>query len=157
MIGSDAPTYSDLEALVWIPRVIREALRLYPPGWLYTRRAVQEDRFGEYRIPAGADVFICSYLLHRHPDFWAQPEAFKPERFSVQQEAVRHRFAYVPFSAGPRHCIGESFAMTEMMIHLAVVAARVQPEPVANAPLALETDVNLRPRDSLILKLKSVD
>ncbi|HHJ16878.1 MAG TPA: cytochrome P450 [Gammaproteobacteria bacterium] len=153
----EAPAYSDLDAMIWIPRVIREALRLYPPGWLYTRRAVQEDHFGEHRIPAGSDVFICSYLLHRHPDFWEQPEAFLPERFSTQQVAARHRYAYIPFSAGPRHCIGESFAMTEMMIHLAVVAARVQPESIADVPLALETDVNLRPRDSLLLKLKVVD
>jgi len=154
---NEAPAYTELDAMVWIPRVIREALRLYPPGWLYTRRAVQDDCFGEYRIPAGSDVFICSYLLHRHPGFWEQPEVFLPERFAPQQVAARHRFAYVPFSAGPRHCIGESFAMTEMMIHLAVVAARVQPEPVADTALALETDVNLRPRDNLLLKLKAVD
>jgi len=146
-----APDWQQLEALVWIPRVIKEALRLYPPGWLYTRRSLGEDRFGDYRIPGGADVFICAYLLHRHPQFWDEPEAFRPERFAPQQEARRHSFAYVPFSAGPRHCIGESFAMAEMMIHLLVTAARLRPRPLAPGGVELEAEVNLRPRRPLYL------
>ncbi|MFQ5643403.1 MAG: cytochrome P450 [Thiogranum sp.] len=148
-----APDQAMLDSLVWIPRVIKESLRLYPPGWLYTRRALADDRFGDWRLPAGTDLFICSYLLHRHPDFWEQPEAFMPQRFAPQQEAARHRYAYIPFSAGPRHCIGESFAMTEMMIHLAVLAARIRPERAAVTGIELETEVNLRPRDNLFLNL----
>jgi cytochrome P450 len=136
--------------------VIKETLRLYPPGWLYTRRALGEDRFGDYRIPAGADVFICAYLLHRHPRFWDEPEAFRPERFAPVQEASRHRFAYLPFSAGPRHCVGESFAMAEMMIHLLVIAARLRPEPLAANGVELETEVNLRPRRALYLGFEAV-
>ncbi len=151
------PDWPILEKLVWIPRVIRETLRLYPPGWLYTRRALAEDRLAHWRLPAGADVFICSYLLHRHPDFWEQPEAFMPQRFAPQQEAERHRYAYIPFSAGPRHCIGESFAMTEMMIHLAVLAARIRPQVVEPLDVELETGVNLRPRDPLYLNFVAVD
>jgi len=147
------PDWQMLDTLVWIPRVIKESLRLYPPGWLYTRRALAEDRFGAYQVPAGADLFICSYLLHRHPDFWDKPEAFMPQRFTPQQEASRHRYAYIPFSAGPRHCIGESFAMSEMMIHLAVLAARIRPQTVAPPPVEFETGVNLRPRDNLFLAL----
>ena len=151
-----APDWDQLQALYWIPRVIKEALRLYPPGWLYTRRALGEDRFGDYRIPAGADVFICAYLLHRHPRFWEEPEAFRPERFAPVQEASRHRFAYLPFSAGPRHCVGESFAMAEMMIHLLVIAARLRPEPLAANGVELETEVNLRPRRALYLGFEAV-
>jgi cytochrome P450 len=147
------PDWSVLDSMVWIPRVLKEAMRLYPPGWLYTRRAVEPDCFGNYPIPAGADVFICSWLLHRHPDYWEKPEQFLPERFSPQQEAERHRYAYIPFSAGPRHCIGESFAMAEMMIHLAVVAARIRPQAPAALRMELMTDVNLRPREPLYLKL----
>ena len=146
-----APDWDQLQALVWIQRAIKEALRLYPPGWLYTRRAVAEDRFAAYRIPAGSDVFICSYLLHRHPAFWDEPEAFRPERFAPQQEAERHPFCYIPFSAGPRRCIGESFAMSEMMIHLAVTAARVRPQPLAARGIGLAAEVNLRPRQPLRL------
>jgi cytochrome P450 len=151
-----APTWAQLDGLVWIPRVVKETLRLYPPGWLYTRRAVGEDRFGDYRIPAGADLFICAYLLHRHPRFWDEPEAFRPERFAPAQEARRHPFAYIPFSAGPRHCIGESFAMAEMIIHLAVTAARVRPQARAVSGVELETQVNLRPRRPLYLGFEAL-
>jgi cytochrome P450 len=152
-----APDWQQLNDLVWIPRVIKEALRLYPPGWLYTRRALDEDRFGAYRIPAGADVFVCSYLLHRHPQFWDDVEAFRPERFAPEADALRHPFAYLPFSAGPRHCIGERFAMAEMMIHLAIVAARLRPGVPAAAELELETEVNLRPRRPLYLHFEAQD
>ena len=151
-----APDWERLQALYWIPRVIKEALRLYPPGWLYTRRALGADRFGDYRIPAGADVFICAYLLHRHPQFWDEPEAFRPQRFAPEQEARRHRFAYIPFSAGPRHCVGESFAMAEMMIHLLVIAARLRPEPLVANGVELETEVNLRPRRALYLGFEAL-
>ncbi|GMQ88895.1 MAG: hypothetical protein BMS9Abin09_0336 [Gammaproteobacteria bacterium] len=151
-----APDWKVLDSMVWIPRVIKESLRLYPPGWLYTRRALAGDDFGSYRLAAGTDLFICSYLLHRHPGFWEKPEAFMPQRFTPQQEASRHRFAYIPFSAGPRHCIGESFAMTEMMIHLAVLASHICPEAIAVPDIELETEVNLRPRENLFLNLTPV-
>jgi cytochrome P450 len=145
------PDWDTLDRLPFVAQVIKEALRLYPPGWLYTRRALQADRLGDHELPAGTDVFICSWLLHRHPAYWEQPDEFRPERFSAAQEARRHRYVYLPFSAGPRHCIGESFAMAEMMIHLAVLARRLQPEPVAAQTVELETDVNLRPRRPLYL------
>jgi len=151
------PDWRALDTLVWIPRVIKESLRLYPPGWLYTRRALSGDCFGTYQVPAEADLFICSYLLHRHPDYWEKPESFMPQRFTSEQEASRHRFAYIPFSAGPRHCIGESFAMTEMMIHVAVLAAQIRPDAATPPPVELETGVNLRPRDNLFLTLSPVD
>jgi cytochrome P450 len=146
---------AQLQSLVWIPMVIKEALRLYPPGWLYTRRAIAEDRCGDYRIAAGSDVFICSWLLHRHPRYWDEPECFRPERFAPQQEAGRNRYAYIPFSAGPRHCIGETFAMTEMMIHLAVLAARFRITSSVPDDIGIETDVNLRPASDLFLQLET--
>ena len=118
------PGWDTLEKLQPVAQVIQEALRLYPPGWLYTRRSLRGDRLAGYELPAGTDVFICSWLLHRHPAYWDRPDEFRPARFSPEQQAQRHRYVYLPFSAGPRHCIGESFAMAEMMIHLAVLAAR---------------------------------
>ena len=147
------PEGRDLESLVSIPGVLKEAMRLYPPGWLYTRRALGADCFGEYAIPPGADIFISSWLLHRHPDYWDDPDKFIPERFAGADEPARHRYAYIPFSAGPRHCIGESFAMAEMMIHVAVIASRVRPQKPARPEMDLETEVNLRPREPLYLEL----
>jgi cytochrome P450 len=150
------PGWDTLEKLQPVAQVIQEALRLYPPGWLYTRRSLRGDRLAGYELPAGTDVFICSWLLHRHPAYWDRPDEFRPARFSPEQQAQRHRYVYLPFSAGPRHCIGESFAMAEMMIHLAVLAARLRPQPVASQPVELEADVNLRPRAPLYLRFTPV-
>lgn len=147
--------WDGLRSLVWIPMVIKEALRLYPPGWLYTRRAIGEDRFGDYRIAPGSDVFICSWLLHRHPRYWDEPQSFRPERFLPQREAGRNRYAYIPFSAGPRHCIGESFAMAEMMIHLTLLAARFRITSSVADDIDIETGVNLRPANDLFLQLEA--
>lgn len=151
------PGWDTLDKLQPVAQVIKEALRLYPPGWLYTRRSLQGDRLAGYELPAGTDVFICSWLLHRHPAYWEQPDEFRPARFSPEQQAQRHRHVYLPFSAGPRHCIGESFAMAEMMIHLTVLAARLRPQPLAGQRLELEADVNLRPRAPLYLRFTPVD
>lgn len=141
-----------LEALAYTRAVLQEALRLYPPGWLYTRRALEHDQLGPYTLPAGSDVFICSYLLHRHPGYWEQPEVFDPDRF--RDDADWHRYAYLPFSAGPRHCIGESFANMEMLVHLAVIASQVSPEIQKLPDIELDADVNLRPRHPLWLRFR---
>ena len=95
--------------------VIDEALRLYPPGWLLSRRTIGPDTLSGYEVPAGTDVLLCPYLLHRHPRYWKEPDAFRPERFDAEHEAERPRFAYMPFAAGPRHCIGETLALYEML------------------------------------------
>lgn len=151
------PGWETLQHWQLVEQIIKEALRLYPPGWLYTRRALHDDRFGEYRMPAGTDVFICSWLLHRHPGYWDTPEAFRPERFTPEQEARRQRYTYLPFSAGPRHCIGETFAMAEMVIHLAVIAAQLRPMPLETQAVELEAGINLRPRDPLYLHFEARD
>ena len=142
-------------SLVYTRAVLQEALRLYPPGWLYTRRALDDDQLGPYKLPAGSDVFICSYLLHRHPAYWEQPEVFNPDRFIG--DADRQRYTYLPFSAGPRHCIGETFANMEMLVHLSIIAARVSPELQDIPGVELEADVNLRPRYPLCLQFRMND
>ena len=141
-----------LNSLTYTRAVLQEALRLYPPGWLYTRRALGDDQLGPYTLPAGSDVFICSYLLHRHPEYWEQADAFNPNRFLG--DANWQRYAYLPFSAGPRHCIGEKFANMEMLVHLAVIASQVSPEIPAQQGVELDADVNLRPRNPLWIKFR---
>jgi cytochrome P450 len=96
------------EGLRYTHQVLQESLRLYPPGWLFTRRALEADELGGFPIPPRTDVFICPFLLHRHPDYWDRPEMFRPERFAGEDAEERHRFSYIPFSVGPRHCIGEN-------------------------------------------------
>jgi cytochrome P450 len=99
-------------------------------------------------------VLLSPYLLHRHPRYWSDPDTFKPERFSAEQEATRPRFAYMPFAAGPRHCIGEAFALYEMLVHLYKVARRYHLTYVPDEPIALEAQINLRTRKPLFMRLE---
>ena len=150
-----APTLTEVEALGYTRQVIDEALRLYPPGWLLSRRTIDADVLGGYPVPAGANVLLPLYLLHRHPHFWKNPEAFDPERFAPEHEAERPRFAYMPFAAGPRHCIGETFALYEMLVHLYKVARRYRLKYVPDKPLELEAQINLRTRHPLHMRLEA--
>src|SRR5579864_5732496 len=149
-----APTLSQMEALAFTSQVVNEALRLYPPGWLLSRRTVAADELGGFEVPAGANVLLPLYLLHRHPRYWKDPERFWPERFAPEHEAERPRFAYMPFAAGPRHCIGETFALYEMLMHLYKVARRYRLLYIPDKPLELEAQINLRTRYPLHMRLE---
>ena len=139
--------------VTYAEQVLHETLRLYPPVWLFSRRAIEDDRLGPYRVPAGADLFVCPYLLHRDPRHWRDPEAYDPDRFTPEAEASRHRFAYIPFSAGARHCIGEGFAMVEMNQHLRMAARRFRLKYAGPVPPPAEFQVNLRTREDLLMQV----
>ncbi len=149
-----APSLTQLERLPYLRQVIDEALRLYPPGWVLSRRTIAPDVLSGYCIPAGANVLLPLYLLHRHPRYWREPDQFRPERFAPALEAERPRFAYMPFAAGPRHCIGETFALYEMQMHVQRVARRLRLVHVPGPPLALEALINLRTRHPVIMRLE---
>ena len=150
-----APSLDQMEGLPYTRQVIDEALRLYPPGWLLSRRTIEPDVLGGYPIPANTDVLLPLYLLHRHPRYWKDPDVFWPDRFAPEHEADRPRFAYMPFAAGPRHCIGETLALYEMLMHLYKMARRYRlvflPD---NEPLELEAQINLRTRNPLFMRLE---
>jgi cytochrome P450 len=99
-------------------------------------------------------VLLSPYILHRHPRYWHEPEAFRPERFDAAHESERPRFAYMPFAAGPRHCIGETFAIYEMLMHLYRVGRRYRLVRADNEPIELDAQVNLRTRKPLFMKLE---
>jgi cytochrome P450 len=132
-------------------QVIEETLRLYPPGWLLTRRSIATDRISGYDIAPNTDVFISPYLVHRHPDFWPDPERFDPDRFSEASAAGRNRFCYLPFALGPRACIGEQFAMVEMIMHTAMLARHIRLRYRPKYPLELECQVNLRSKHGIYM------
>lgn len=131
-------------------QVIAESLRLYPPGWVLTRRALGAASIAGIDVVAGDDILISPFLVHRHPAFWPDPDAFDPARFTPATSAARPRFAYLPFGLGPRACIGESLAMAEMLTHVVTLAhacdVRLAP-PGQTAEW--EARVNLRPRAGL--------
>jgi cytochrome P450 len=139
------------ESLGFTHQVIQEALRLYPPGWLLTRRTIEADELGGYAIGPRTDVFISPYLLHRHPAFWSEPEEFRPERFAGADAAERHKFSYIPFAVGPRHCIGEGLAMFEMLVHVHRMSQRFRLSRAGDDPIELEAQINLRPRSNLLM------
>jgi cytochrome P450 len=148
------PNLTQMESLAYTQQVVNEALRLYPPGWLLSRRTIEPDALGGYEIPAGANVLLPLYLLHRDGRFWKDPERFWPERFAPEHEAERPRFSYMPFAAGPRHCIGETFALYEMLMHLYKVARRYRLTYVPDKPLELEAQINLRTLHPLHMRLE---
>jgi enediyne biosynthesis protein E7 len=142
------------ESLAFTHQVIQESLRLYPPGWLFTRRTLEADELGGFAIGPRTDVFISPYLLHRHPEFWSEPEEFRPERFAGADVEERHKFAYIPFSVGPRHCIGENLALFEMLGHVSMMSRRFRLTRAGNAPIELEAQINLRPRSNLMMNVE---
>ena len=136
---------AELLALPYLGQVIDEALRLYPPVWLATRRAIAADRIGDFDIGAGAQVFIPLAVVLRHPRLWDHPDAFLPERFAADAPA-RHPLAYLPFGAGPRRCIGEHLAVLDLRCHVAHVASALAFRLSDPAAVDIDPQVNLRPR-----------
>ena len=151
---SDTLGLAAAESLAYTHQVLQEALRLYPPGWLITRRTLEADELGGYPIAPRTDVFICPYMLHRHPAFWSDPQEFKPERFAGIDAAERHKFSYIPFAVGPRHCIGENIAMFEMLVHVQAMSRRFRLSRADNEPIELEAQINLRPRSNLMMTVE---
>ena len=110
--------------------VVQESLRLYPPGWILGRRALDHDRIGGVHVDPGASVAVSPYTMHRHPGYWAAPDEFHPERFHPTRATRPQRFSYIPFGAGPRTCIGAQLAMAEATSVVAGVVQRFRLTPM---------------------------
>lgn len=148
------PQAADLINLPYTRMVFEEAMRLYPPAHNISRVAVEEDWIGGVRIPAGSLITISTYLTHRNPALWPDPERFDPERFSPQQAAGRHRFSYLPFGGGPRICIGMGFALAEGQIILAVIAQAFSVKLVPGFNVEPVGRITLRPRNGILVALE---
>lgn len=148
----DAPTFEDLERLPYARMVADEALRLYPPAYVFSRRAAGEDQLGPYRMPAGAHIVISPYALHRRPDYWPEPDSFWPERFAPGARTDRPKLAYLPFGGGQRICIGNSFAMMEHAIVLAAAVRHWRLESIPGREVKTEPRITLRPRGGLPMR-----
>lgn len=145
VLGTRRATFDDVRRLPYTRQVFAEAMRLYPPAWAVSRQAVRDTILGGHRIPGGAVLTFSPYVLHRDPRLWSGPETFDPDRFAPGDDVKRHRFAYVPFSAGPRGCIGEQFAWTEGVLVTATIAQRRFLRRAEHAPSTLYPSVTLRP------------
>lgn len=154
VLGGRVPTVTDLPELSYTKYVLQESMRLYPPVWIVSRAAIDEDEIGGYAIPAGSVVTLSPYTMHRHPGFWKNPSGFDPGRFAPGRARKRPRFAYFPFGGGPRLCIGRHLAMMEAQLILATVARRYVLEPVQPQSVEPEPLVTLRPRGGLKIILR---
>jgi cytochrome P450 len=138
--------------LTYTRMTLEECMRFYPPIWGMMRTALGDDTIGGYPIRAGTRILLSQYVVHRLPSLWEQPERFEPERFSPERSAARHRFAYFPFGAGPRQCLGASFAMLEMGLILALLLQAFdlevqdgpEPRPVPRVSLKPDRPIWLR-------------
>ena len=153
VLGGRQPGSADLENLPYLRRVIYESLRLFPPAWIIGRRAIADDEIGGFHVPAGAVIAICIYALHRHPAFWEDPDHFDPERFTPERSAARHKNAYMPFSIGPRRCIGSDFGLLESSLILTCIAQRFELRLIEGVEVRPQPLFVLRPNRDLLMSL----
>ncbi len=153
VLGGVRPTVADVPRLVYTRMVIDETLRLYPPVWLLPRKAIADDRLGGCVIPAGSDVLVCAYTIHRHRDFWENADDFDPQRFAVEKSTHRVSGSYLPFGAGPRTCLGSRFGLMEVILAVAGIAQRYSLKLVAEQRVEPEAALTLHPRQGLAMSL----
>lgn len=153
VLAGRAPTPADLPRLSYTLAVLEESMRLYPPVPFTARTAEQAAELGGYAIPKGAFVLVAINNLHRHPEFWDEPEAFRPERFLPENKARLHRQAYMPFLTGPHLCIGRDFALMEGQLLLAAMAQRYDLPVAPGQTVEKDVAVTMRPRHGLKVQL----
>ncbi|NXF87119.1 CP4V2 protein, partial [Eubucco bourcierii] len=148
-------TMDDLKNLRYLDCVVKEALRLYPSVPMFARTLREDCCIRGHEIPKGANVIVLTYALHRDPEIFPDPEEFKPERFFPENSKGRHPYAYVPFSAGPRNCIGQRFAQMEEKTLLALIMRRFWVESNQRPEdLGMAGELILRPNNGIWIKLK---
>ena len=140
---------ADLERLLYTKQVIFEAMRLYPPAALLVRRAAEQVSLGPVSVPPGGSIHIPVYAMHRHRRLWTDPESFDPSRFEAATVKQRHRYAFLPFGAGPRICIGMGLALTESLVVLASLLPAFQIRPAHSKAPETRFRVTLRPHGGL--------
>jgi cytochrome P450 len=154
VLSGRLPSASDIGQLTYTNNVVREAMRLYPPAYVLTRRVAEPVKIGGYVLPAESNVVISPWVTHRDPRFFPSPEAFEPERWSAEKEQTTAKFAYFPFGGGPRVCIGNAFALMEAAVLLAAVAQRFQICLVPGSTVEPLAGITLRPKNGVNVRLR---
>lgn len=148
------PGLDDLPQLTYTRRVLSESLRLYPPGWIVGRRAVADTSVGGYAVPRRTVVILAPTVTHVDPRWFPDPERFDPDRWTPEAEAVRPKFAFFPFSGGPRVCIGEQFAWTEGLLLLATLGRRWKMRLAPGQRIGWQPIITLRPKYGMRMTLE---
>lgn len=153
VLAGRSPTPDDLDKLVWTKAVLSESMRLYPPVWTVERDATEDDEVAGVPVSAGSTVIVPPYLVHRHPGVWESPEAFDPARFLPERSAERPRHAFIPFGGGRRGCVGNAFALIEVVLALAMVSQRYRLDLLPGFDPVPKVTVTLRPRQQMAMAL----
>jgi len=155
VLGGRSPQLSDLPKLSLTKRVLEESMRLYPPAWMFERQALEDDELNGFHVPKGSVIGVCTYVLHRDPDNFENPEGFDPDRF-LGDPKDRAKYTYLPFGGGARVCIGNAFAMMEAQIVLAKIVQSYRLDLLPNTKLELDPVITLRPRGGLKMRMTPV-
>ena len=149
VLGKENPGFDDLRNLTYSMQVINEAMRLYPPVWIIDRQAIKEDYFEGVRFKKDKAIMCLIYSMHRNPEYWPNPDKFDPDRFSSNNKKEKWHEAFMPFGAGPRLCIGNSFALMEMQLVLVILLRKFKFEIDTSHPIELNPLITLRPRHGI--------
>lgn len=152
-LGGRTPSTADIDEMPFIRMVLDESMRLYPPAWMIGRRAIGPDKLGNFDVPPGTVIAICASTLHRHPAFWDEPEVFNPLRFSSDAPRPIQKYAYIPFGAGPRQCIGNNFGLLEAALVIACVAQQFELHLAPGIEIQPQPLFVLRPNRDLLMTL----
>jgi cytochrome P450 len=154
VLSNGQPWFERLRSLNYTQMVINEAMRLYPPAYVITREALNDDQIGEYKVRKGDEIMISIFVMHSSNRFWNDPEIFDPSRFEPEKDKNRHKFVYFPFGGGPRICIGNNFAMMEMQILLSMIFNEFRFKKVKEHKVELEPLITLRPRNGMWMEIE---
>ncbi len=156
VLDGRTPTFADIPRLKYTKQLIEESMRLYPPAWTVGRKSLAADEIDGYKISPSQNMMLMTYIVHRHPDYWEEPDKFKPERFNDENAKSIKKFAYFPFGGGPRLCIGNSFAMMEMQLVIATLAQRFKFRRTESHEIEKDALVTMRPKGGIKMKVIAV-
>jgi cytochrome P450 len=155
VVGSvNVPTWDDLAKLDYLTMVLKETLRLWTPVSGIMRVTNKQVTLCDYVVPEGTVVFIAISAIHYDEKIYPEPLKFDPERFNQENVGKRHVYAWLPFSAGPRSCIGNKFSLLEMKLTLAMILQKFSMEPDPTFKLVIDRNITIRPKDHLRVILK---
>jgi cytochrome P450 len=156
VLDGRTPELDDLSQMPYTMQTLHEALRLYPPAWMFARQPIEDDQINGYTIPAGATVMLSPYVTHHLPQVWDQPERFDPDRFAPGRENERPRYAFFPFGGGPRMCIGNNFALMEAPAILAMIMQSYKLKLAPGYTVKAQPSATLRPRPGVYMNIKPI-
>jgi cytochrome P450 len=154
VLAGRAPDVSDLENLLYTHNVFSESMRLYPPAWIIGRQVESEYEVGGYTLPVGSGVLMSQWVTHHDPRYYPDPYRFDPDRWRPEGKAKRPKFAYFPFGAGPRQCIGENFAWMEGELVLAALSRNWRMRLLPGQKIDIRPRITLRPKYPIRMKLE---